>query len=235
MKLSSLVFGLVGMAIGIVVTITISGCHTVINFKYDPAIDALSPVVKSGDVIHWSVPITWWSEDEGPCDAAEFTKSNHQTCIIRTAVKQTEYSYKCPTGEYCDPDVVVDDEYKPLIPAQPPPATPLAAGVTAAADPTDPNIFLECRPNGVTIKPSLDKNDRKQGETVRWRSTGGFELADGWKVVLQGANADTFCGGKKEFDESDGECTLALATGNYVDYAVTTTCSPTQAGKVTVK
>lgn len=237
MKLSSLVSSVVGMAIGVVLTIYIVGCNNEIRFRHDPITQEVTVVPRVGDVLMWNVPVTWRSGGSGPCESALFTSTGGKTCRIVAAADDIVYTYKCPKGQYCDPDVAVDDDYKPVILPSGGPSSPVAPSATPAAaldeDPTEPWIYLECVSGAVSFDP-LDKNDRKIGEIVHWRSTGPNHLAPGWKVILD-PGSYAVCGGTTtEFGAADS-CVLAGTAGTTYTYKVQANGCASSTGKLTPK
>ena len=235
MKPSSFVFAFVGMALGAALTIFIVGCNNEITFRHDPLTKEVTVVPKTGDVLLWDVAVTWRSGGAGPCEPTVFASSGNKKCQIVAAANKLVYTYRCEAGKYCDPDVAVDDDYRPFIlTTARTTSTAPAAAAAAADDPTEAYVYLQCTDGKVDIDPG-HKNDRKVGEAVQWRSTGPLHLAAGWKVVLQGAGAATFCtSAKTELTEAD-ECILAGPAGTPIDYTVKATgCSePSPLGTVT--
>jgi hypothetical protein len=206
-----------------------AACHNTVYMNYAADTKKFRPVLKAGDVIIWEKPITWVWDDENPCERRRFDASKGTECQIRSDARLSELVYHCDPSSPCDPDIVVDDDYRPFLP-------PLKLRETIAARDISPDeeVHLRCV-NGATEIKEVDEKPAA-GQTLQWRSASAHPLPPGWQVELLGESRDKLCEGGKYLWGAGENCVIQkLPAGvTYVEYRVTATgCTTSAAPRIT--
>lgn len=244
MKVTTLLQIVIAFALGAGSAAYAIGCPET-RLYFDAETGKITPVVSTGDVVMWDVAVEWIDPKQTPCDAKEFAASSGKKCKIVASANGGIFPYFC-RSEDCDPDIVVDDDFKPLQPEVRPAGASGGSGSPAGGGGartvtarTQPYVYLFCNadaePDVIELRPS-DKNDRTTNEEVQWLAR-GLPLPTSWKVTLEGTDDEktAFCK-ENDFELTAGEkCTLAQPSGTWIDYTATATNCAEVKGKVTVK
>jgi hypothetical protein len=138
-----------------------------IVMEYNPHLHRVAVRVKPGDVIRWTNVNAEWKL-QSPC-----TVPNGDTCTIAEKPKGKLYSYRCVDGQYCDPEILIDDGTR----------LDRSSATTSTDSPGDVGVQIGCDDSKKAqhVEPELNTEGAfsvSKGNTVSWEAIGDYSHDD---------------------------------------------------------